>query len=54
MAPLIDKNKQYTFLDLAVPRDIEDSLGELENVTLFNLDDIWGVYNQHLATRDAL
>lgn len=54
VAHLMDKNKQYTFLDLAVPRDIDDSLGQLENVTLFNLDDIWGVYNQHLATRDAL
>ena len=52
--PLLDKDKHYTFLDLAVPRDIEDSIGELENATLFNLDDIWGVYNQHLATRDAL
>ncbi len=54
VAPLLDKNKQYTFLDLAVPRDIEDSMGDIENVTLFNLDDIWGVYNKHLANRDAL
>lgn len=54
LAPLLHRDKKYTFLDLAMPRDIEDSLGELENVSLFNLDDIWGVYNQHLATRDCL
>lgn len=54
VAPLLDKTKEYTLLDLAVPRDIDDELGKLDNVTLFNLDDIWGVYNQHLATRDAL
>ena len=54
LAPKLDKNKKYTFLDLAMPRDIEESLGELENVSLFTLDDIWGVYNEHLATRDCL
>lgn len=51
---LLHSNKKYTFLDLAMPRDIEQSLGELDNVSLFTLDDIWGVYNEHLATRDNL
>lgn len=51
---LLHPNKKYTFLDLAMPRDIEQSLGKLENVSLFTLDDIWGVYNEHLATRDNL
>lgn len=54
LIPLLHKNKKYTFLDLAMPRDIEESLGKLDNVSLFNLDDVWGVYNEHLATRDCL
>lgn len=54
LTPLLYKNKKYTFLDLAMPRDIESSLGKLENVSLFTLDDVWGVYNEHLATRDSL
>lgn len=51
---LLDKSKKYTFLDLAMPRDIEDSIGDLENVDLFNLDDIWGVYNENKANREVL
>lgn len=54
VAPLLNPNKKYTLLDLAMPRDIEESLGELKNVSLFTLDDIWGVYNEHLATREHL
>lgn len=54
LQPLLNKDKKYLFLDLAVPRDIEQSLGDAENVSLFTLDDIWGVYNEHLATRDSL
>lgn len=54
LKPLLHSDKKYTFLDLAMPRDIEQSLGELNNVSLFTLDDIWGVYNKHLATRDSL
>lgn len=54
LAPLLYEDKKYTFLDLAMPRDIEQSLGDLKNVSLFTLDDIWGVYNEHLATRDSL
>ena len=37
-----------------MPRDIEDSIGDLENVDLFNLDDIWGVYNENKANREVL
>lgn len=52
--PLLELDKKYTLLDLAMPRDIDPSLGKLKNVSLFTLDDIWGVYNKHLATRDSL
>lgn len=52
--PLLQKNKKYTFLDLAMPRDIDPVIAELENVSLFNLDDIWSVYNKNLKARDEL
>lgn len=51
---LLTENKKYIFLDLAVPRDIEETIGKKENVSLFNLDDIWNVYNEHLVTRSTL
>ncbi len=54
LKPLLHKDKKYTFLDLAMPRDIESTLGDMDNVALFTLDDIWGVYNEHLATRDHI
>lgn len=52
--PLLQKNKKYTFLDLAMPRDIDPALEENKNISLFNLDDIWSVYNKNLKTRDEL
>ena len=54
IVPYLHSDKKYTFLDLAVPRDIEDTIGTPENVSLFNLDDIWSVYNKNLETRDSL
>ena len=54
LLPLLQENRKYTFLDLAVPRDIDPVIGEQKNVSLFDLDDIWGVYNKNLKTRDEL
>lgn len=54
MLPLLQEDKKYTFLDLAMPRDIDPVIGEKENISLFNLDDIWSVYNNNLKTRDEL
>jgi glutamyl-tRNA reductase len=38
-------------LDLAVPRDIEASVGELENVHLYNIDDLKSVVDKGLHER---
>ncbi|MGL5279723.1 MAG: glutamyl-tRNA reductase [Cetobacterium sp.] len=52
--PLLNKEKEYVFLDLAVPRDIEEELNELKNVNLYNIDDVWGVYYENLENRENL
>lgn len=52
--PLLDKEKEYVFLDLAVPRDIEEELNELKNINLYNIDDVWGVYYENLENRENL
>ena len=54
IVPYLHNDKKYTFLDLAVPRDIEETIGSPKNVSLFNLDDIWNVDNKNLETRDSL
>lgn len=35
----VDFNKKITFVDLAVPRDIEPTIAEIKNVVLYNIDD---------------
>lgn len=52
--PLLNKDKEYVFLDLAVPRDIEEELNELKNINLYNIDDVWGVYYENLENRENL
>ena len=41
------------FLDLALPRDIEPAVADLENVYLYNLDDLAKIAAQNLAAREA-
>lgn len=48
------EEREYLFLDLAVPRDIDEKLANLENIKIYNLDDIWAVYNENVCTRDKL
>lgn len=48
---LVRNNKPMFFLDLAVPRDIEASVGELANVTLYNIDDLQTKINHNLGQR---
>jgi len=38
-------------IDVAVPRDVEESVGELENVYLYNLDDVSAIANENLTNR---
>ncbi|MDB5326537.1 MAG: glutamyl-tRNA reductase [Phycisphaerales bacterium] len=48
------KKRRYRpafFLDIAVPRDIEPAVGDLEGVYLYDLDDLQGVVSQTLAGR---
>lgn len=41
------------FLDLAVPRDIEEEIGSIDGISLFNLDDIWNIYEENISNRDS-
>lgn len=47
----IQTKKKRFFLDLAVPRDIENEIGDLENTELYNLDDLWAVYYENVQLR---
>ncbi|QYY35554.1 glutamyl-tRNA reductase [Ruficoccus sp. ZRK36] len=40
-------------IDLALPRDIEGSVGKLSNVYLYNLDDLAAIANENLKARQA-
>lgn len=42
-------------IDLAVPRDIDDSVGDIDDVYLYNIDDLQGISSDNLASRrDAM
>lgn len=43
--------KQIVFLDIAVPRDIDPKVSELENVILYDVDDLNGVVEANLEER---
>lgn len=47
------ENAPMFFLDLAVPRDIEANVGELEGVHLYNIDDLQLVITKGMANRRA-
>ena len=50
---LRDKKERF-FLDLAVPRDIDKKIADFKNVFLYNLDDIWELYNQNVEKREQI
>ena len=52
--PQMKENKDYLFIDLAVPRDVDERLANFKNIEIYNLDDIWEVYNQNSINRDKL
>ncbi|MBC7365457.1 MAG: glutamyl-tRNA reductase [Undibacterium sp.] len=41
------------FIDLALPRDIEASVAEIQNVFLYNLDDLAKIADENRAAREA-
>jgi glutamyl-tRNA reductase len=45
------KNRPLLLIDLAVPRDIDPAVNELENVYLYNVDDLQGIANDYLKLR---
>lgn len=51
---ILNDGKKRFFLDLAVPRDIEASIGKFANVSLYHLEDIWDEYNKNLEKRDEI
>jgi glutamyl-tRNA reductase len=45
------RNRPLFCIDIAVPRDIEPSVNEIENVYLYDIDDLKGVVQLNLAQR---
>jgi glutamyl-tRNA reductase len=45
------KNKPLFFIDIAVPRDIEPEVNKLENVYLYDIDDLKGLAQTHITNR---
>ncbi|HUL21997.1 MAG TPA: glutamyl-tRNA reductase [Thermodesulfobacteriota bacterium] len=46
------RQKPIFFIDIADPRDIEPSVGDLENVYLYNIDDLQKVANENIKDRE--
>ena len=45
------KNRLMFLIDIAVPRDIDPSVAEIDNAYLYNIDDLQGVVDENLKTR---
>ncbi len=46
------RNRTMLFLDISTPRDIDPVVGDLDNVYLYNLDDLKEVVEQHVGLRN--
>jgi glutamyl-tRNA reductase len=46
------KNRPMFFIDIAVPRDIDPTVNELNNVYLYDIDDLQHVVEENLKTRE--
>lgn len=46
------KNKPLFFIDIAVPRDLDPALNEIENVFLYDIDDLSTVVEMNKTARD--
>ena len=47
------RGRPIFLIDIAVPRDIETTAGDLENVFLYNIDDLQEVVHKNLAVRQT-
>lgn len=45
------KHRRMLLIDLAVPRDIEPEIAELEDIYLYNIDDLQNIINENLKNR---
>nr|NIQ02936.1 glutamyl-tRNA reductase [Nitrospinaceae bacterium]NIR56847.1 glutamyl-tRNA reductase [Nitrospinaceae bacterium]NIS87314.1 glutamyl-tRNA reductase [Nitrospinaceae bacterium]NIT84167.1 glutamyl-tRNA reductase [Nitrospinaceae bacterium]NIU46354.1 glutamyl-tRNA reductase [Nitrospinaceae bacterium] len=45
------KNRPMFFIDIAVPRDIEPEVNDLENIYLYDIDDLQNVVNANIQER---
>jgi glutamyl-tRNA reductase len=45
------KNRPLFFIDIAVPRDVEPAVNDIENVYLYDIDDLKGLAETHLSNR---
>jgi glutamyl-tRNA reductase len=45
------RNRPLLLIDLAVPRDIDPAVNALDNVYLYNVDDLQGIANEYLSLR---
>ena len=52
--PKMKEDKDYLFIDLAVPRDVDERLADFKNIEICNLDDILELYNKNYINRDKL
>ncbi len=47
------RNRPLFLIDIALPRDIEPAVGDLESVFLYNIDDLQAIVQENLARRAA-
>ena len=47
------RNRPLFIIDIAVPRDVEAEAGELEQVFLYNIDDLRAIVQENLSRREA-
>lgn len=45
------KQRPLFFIDIAVPRDIDPKINEIDNVFLYDIDDLQGIVTQNMAER---
>ena len=47
------KNRPLFFIDIAVPRDVEPGVNDLENVYVYDIDDLKGIIQVNLSQREG-